>query len=401
MKILQINKYAFPKGGTETVLSETMSLLRSKGHHVLLFSTDEGNMEFAPSATIPSIGRQDSWQKKRKFLPSFFYNRKASEQLKEILEKEQPDIVHIHLYLNSFSVSILPVLKEYGVPVVMTLHEYRQICPSYLLMDRNCKICEKCIHGNYFNCMLTRCSRGSLVESALLSLEMYYRRLFYPTEKYVDRFICVSDFVLKKHQEFNPGIAAKSVVIKNPVSQKRTSKKRGEYLLYFGRLSREKGINTLLKAMEGLPDINLKIAGGGELDLNTVPANVEMLGFKSKEDLQALIEGAMFTVVPSEWYETFGMSCAESLALSTPVIAANIGALPELIKNKMNGFLFEASNINDLKKKIKEATSLSDSEYDELSRNAAVSVQHLSDDNYISKLLSLYDNLLCEKNIKR
>lgn len=396
LKILQINKYPSLKGGTETVLFDTMRLLKDKGHDVILFSTDEGNIDYVPTVTIPYPKRQDSLYSKIKNLPSFFYNRKAAKELIRIVETEKPDIAHIHLYLNSFSVSILPILKRYNVPIVMTLHEYRQICPSYLLMDKRGDICEKCINGNYFNCMLTRCAKGSLAESTLLTFEMYYRRTFYPTEKYVDRFLCVSDFVLKKHREFNPAIAEKSIVIKNPVNVlgKRSEKKRGDYLLYVGRLSKEKGIGTLCNVMHDLPDIRLKIAGEGNVLSGNLPPNVELLGFKPKEEIDDLIKDAMYLVIPTQSYETFGLSCAESLVMGTPVIASGIGALPELVKDEENGFLFTPKDVSSLRETIQKAVSLPDQEYYRMAAQAFASVQNLSGDNYINKLLDLYNDLI-------
>lgn len=387
------------KGGTETVLFETINLLKEKGHEVILFSTDEGQVGYTSTFTTTYVKRDSSFFQKIKSLPAFFYNNKAAKDLIKILETERPDIAHIHLYLNSLSVSILPVLRRYRIPVVMTLHEYRQICPSYLLMDKDGNVCERCKEGNYLNCMLTRCAKGSFLESSLLTLEMYYRRSFYPTAKYIDKFICVSDFVFEKHQEFNSSISEKSVVIKNPViNYEQVDKKRGEYLLFVGRLSREKGLDTLLEAIKDLPNINLKIAGMGVIEYNIDLPNVEFLGFRDKKQVRELIEGAMYTVVPSQWYETFGLSCAESLSLSTPVIASRIGALLELVRDGENGFLFTPKNVMELKSVIHKAISLSDGDYYEMSKNAFRSVQELSGNNYITKLLDLYNDLLKEKS---
>lgn len=395
MKVLQINKYPSPKGGTETVLFDTIKLLKEKGHDVVLFSTDEGNVTYKPTYVVPYPKREDSFSRKISKLPSFFYNKDAARRLEAVLEYEKPDIAHIHLYLNGLSVSVLPVLKRHGIPVVMTLHDYREICPSYLLLDKAGNICKKCEGGNYLNCMLSRCAKGSLAESALLAFEMYYRRRLYPVEKYVDRFVCVSDFMQQKCRQFNPAIAGKSVQIDNPVNIPETigEKEQGAYLLYFGRLSHEKGIDVLIKAMEDFPGIHLKIAGAGTLKFEDVPAHVEFLGFKRHDELRRLIDGAMFTLVPSCWYETFGLSCAESLSQGTPVIASRIGALPEVVKHGENGFLFSAGDVDELKKTIKEAVALPGDVYRRMSENARESVLKLSGENYICKLLAVYNGL--------
>lgn len=394
-KILQINKYPSLKGGTETVLFETIRLLKEYGHEVVLLSTDEGEVTYTPTYTISYPDRNASLMKRVSNLPSFFYNRSAVKVLESIIEKEKPDIAHIHLYHNSFSNSILPVLKKYNIPVVMTLHEYRQICPSYLLLDKNQHICEKCIDGNYFHCMLTQCAKGNFIESTLLTMEMFYRRMFYKTEKYVDKFICPSGFVYQKHLSFNKKIADKSVVIYNPVKTNPTkSINKGDYLLYFGRLSREKGINVLLSAMKQLPNVKLKIAGVGDFPLHDIPSNVELLGFKREKQLELLVRNALFTIVPSEWYETFALSCAESISQGTPVIASNIGAIPEIVEHRKNGFLFESGNVESLVKIISEAISLSDEEYIHMAEAGEQSLIKFSAGKYIKSLLSIYKELI-------
>ncbi|MDL2214579.1 glycosyltransferase [Dysgonomonas sp. OttesenSCG-928-M03] len=396
MKILQINKFPSVKGGSEVVLFDTIDLLRRKGHEVVLLSTDEGNIVYNPTYTIHYSDKDSSLRHRISHLHSFFYNKKAIKQLESVIETEKPDIAHIHLYLNSLSQGILPILKKKGIPIVMTLHDYRQICPSYLLLDKNLNICERCIGGNYFNCMFTRCSKGSFIQSSLLTFEMYYRRFFYKTEKYVDKFICVSDFVYNKHKEFNPAITHKSEIISNPIQKPSTPPpfNRGDYLLYAGRLSSEKGLHTLLHAIKELPHIKLKIAGSGDLELNNIPPNVEILGFKHKDELSQLVENAMYTIIPSECYETFGLSCAESLALGTPVIASHIGALPEIVKHGENGFLFTPKSAEDLNKTIREAISLSDDTYIHMSNTAYESIQKFSGRNYINSLLKLYNELI-------
>lgn len=396
MKVLQINKYPSVKGGTETVLFKTIKLLKDEGHKVVLFSTDEGNISYQPSYVVSYPKPEDSMLKKISKIGSFLYNRNAASVLEKLILAEKPDIAHIHLYLNSFSVSILPVLKKYNIPVVMTLHEYRQICPSYLLLDKEQNICEKCIGSDYSNCLTSRCSKGKLSKSLLLTLEMYYRRLFYKTENYVDRFICVSNFLYTKHDQFNLKISVKSQVIYNPVDVilLNERKVRGNYLLYFGRFAKEKGLRTLLKAMEQLPDIKLKLAGEGFIDISEIPENVELLGFKTKDELADLIKSAMYTVIPSEWFEPFGMACAESLASGTPVIAARIGALPELITDGQNGYLFPAKDEQQLITTIKKAIALPDEEYFKMSDEAVRSVRKMSGKEYVRQLLEVYNNVI-------
>lgn len=395
MKILQINKFPSPKGGTETVLFGTIGLLKNAGHEVVLYSTNEGEIIYDPTYTTEYPSRESSTLDKAKRLRSFFFNKKAALQLEDIIKIEKPDIAHIHLYLNGLSSSILPVLKRHSIPIVMTLHEYRQICPSYLLYNKKGKVCEKCKKRNYFNCLFTQCAKGGFIENALLTAEMFYRRTFFKTEKYVDQFIAVSNFVYNKHKEFNPAIAKKTSVIYNPVNTELTTeKKRGNYLLYMGRLSNEKGITTLVDAMKNIPDIQLKVAGSGKIEKLQGISNIEILGFKSNTELQYLISNAMYVVVPSECYETFSMACAESMALGTPVIASNIGALPELVQDAKNGFLFKTKDAANLTETIRKAIRLSDNDYYQLSRKAKTSVAKFDELEYLSSILKLYTQLI-------
>lgn len=395
MRILQINKYPSVKGGSEVVLFETIELLKKEGHHVALFSTDEGNIIYEPTYTIAYPKHNSSLLHKATNLRSFFWNKKAACTLEQIILTEKPDIAHIHLYLNGLSQSILPTLKKYNIPVVMTLHDYRQICPSYLLLDRHQNLCQKCITGNYFNCALSRCSKGSLSQSILLTLEMYLRRTFFRTEKFVDQFVCVSNFQIQKYKEFNSSIASKSKVLHNPIEQPaKRSVCRGEYLIYFGRLSKEKGLDTLLSVMSHFPNIKLKIVGEG----NDIPdkqlANVEFMGFRNKIELSELVRKAMFTIMPSESYETFGMACAESLALGTPVIVSNIGALPEIVEDTKNGFLFEVKNVLSLKQVIKQALAISDDQYHSMVTEGYRTIEKFSANSYICQLTDIYKSLL-------
>ena len=378
MKILQINKYSTLKGGTETVLFNTISLLRKAGHTVMLFSS-ENKSDIQSDAfyylDFPEL-REAGFVNKMRFFFSFFYNRKAITQLDKILDIEKPDIVHIHLFLNSFSISILPAIKRKNIPIVMTLHDYRQICPSYLLLNGRNQICERCKKGYYYHCLFFRCSKGLFFFFFFLTAEMYFRRLFYPVEKYVDAFICVSSFAQSKHWEFNTELGRRSFVIPNPShSRAYQDTSKGNYMLYYGRLSREKGLFTLLKVARLLPQIEFRIAGRGLLELSgSLPSNVTFLGFKKGIDL-------------------------ESFSLSKPVIGANIGTIPELISHGKNGYLFESGNVKDLVDVISYANDMSKDDYSQMCKNANNSLERFSEHNYVTQLVNLYE--LCQNNNSR
>ncbi len=353
MKILQINNHFYKKGGADTVFLNTVALLEAHGHNVYTLSRktrkDQTPTEQDFFIHTPEF-RFANFNDKIKYFRSFFYNKEAVQVLQKIIDEHKPEIAHIHLLYNGISPSILPVLKEHNIPVVMTIHDYRLICPNYWLLDKNGNICEKCIDKCYFRCTTNRCS-DTFINSLMLSFEAYYRKKINPLD-YVDRFIFPSQFIKNKFAQFNPDFAKKADVLcnfSNYISSDKISEKEN-YFFYFGRLSREKGLMTLLDAVKDLPEVVLKIAGTGPLlDILTKekPKNVDFTGFKTGSALEDLIKKAKFVVVPSEWYEVFGLASAEAQSLGTPVLGTNIGGTPELIENGKNGSVLNASAKKD------------------------------------------------------
>jgi glycosyltransferase involved in cell wall biosynthesis len=325
---------------------------------------------------------------------AFFYNRDAKKKIEQLILAEKPDVAHIHLLFNGLSVSILPVLKKYHIPVVMTVHDYRLLCPAYLFLDGDGHICEKCRGENYLNCIQKKCSRKGRVVDAMLSMEMYFRNLFFPMLKQVDRFIFISNFASGKHIAFNPEYKKQGVRLYNYVPEKTSQKTQDDpYFLYYGRLSAEKGILTLLEAVKGL-DIKLKIAGTGSLSFEA-PENVELLGFKSGAELWNLIGNARFVIVPSEWYEPFGLTVVEPQMLGVPVIGANIGAIPELITDGETGYLFQSGSVSDLAKTIEKANHCLAGQYQKMSLNARKNAAQFSNpEEYYTALMNIYKSTI-------
>ena len=256
MKILQINSCHYRRGGADVVYLNTAELLKQKGHEVFFFSmADEKNLpdayaDYFPKNTDP---RNLSIFKKIKLAPSFIYNREAYDKLSLLLDEIKPDIAHIHLFLGKLSSSILKVLRKKKIPVVATVHDYRFICPAYLFLDGQNKICEKCINGFYLNCTLKRCSEGNLFQSLMLSADAYFRKYSMNPINYIHKFIFVSDFIRKKHISFNAEYYPKEKLLYNFVpdlDKIAPTSIKGDYFLFYGRLSREKGIDTLLRAAE-------------------------------------------------------------------------------------------------------------------------------------------------------
>ena len=402
MKILQIDKYYYLKGGAETVFFNTIHLLREKGHEVIpffFFFPKNAPSDFETYfVDYPELS-ECNLLTKISHIPSFIYNKEAARQIERLIIEQQPDLAHIHLLFNSHSVSILPVLKKHHIPMVMTVHDYRLICPAYTFRNGKGEICEKCLHHSYWNCLLHKCSNNNWGNSAILTLDSIFRSNFYRPIDYIDKFIFVSKFAQYKHIQANPLYSSKATQLYNFTPYITSQKgKRGSYILYFGRISHEKGVRTLISAMKNIPNIPLKIAGTGPLleDLKRYgTGNVEWLGFKKGMELEELIRNAMYVVVPSEWYENNPLSIIESMAMGVPVIGSDIGGIPELIQHRKNGFLFPSKSSEALENSIKTAFHLSDTQYHELSTNAiAFANRHFSQDSHYNQLMSIYQSIL-------
>ncbi len=396
-------------GGSEKVYFETVELLREKGHEVIFFSTLE--KETIPNEQIEYFVdstdyKTNSFIKKVKNISRFIYSKESKLKIEKLIESEKPDIAHLHIFYGNLTSSILPVLKKNNIPVVMSVHEYRMMCPTYLMLDQSNESCELCANGNYINCIRKQCNKGSLSNSIVSALECYIRDIFFSYEKYVNRFIMVSKFIMSKHAQYRPNIEKKAVHIYNflDVHQYNTYKEKGDYFLYVGRLSKEKGIDTLIKAFQKLPMLKLKIAGDGILkdsleayvQQNNIK-NIDFLGFLNTNEIQKVQANATFLVIPSEWYENNPMVGIEALSMGKPIIGANIGGIPELINHEKNGFLFEPKNIDDLVKTINKANSLNDKSYERLSMNARLFAEKYFDrhEHYIA-LMNTYKQVIKE-----
>ncbi len=404
MKILQINKYYYQKGGAETVFFNTTALLQEHGHTVIPFSIRHPKNKPSEYSTYfvdyPELS-ESGIRTKIRYMPAFLYNKKAATQLDLLLSREKPDIAHIHLLFNSLSVSILPVLKKHRIPVVMSVHDYRLICPAYTFTDGKGNLCERCLPSKgYWHCIANKCSKGNLPNSILLALDSYFRKYAISPVDYIHRFIFVSHFAQDKHREAESKFNVKSSLLYNFTHiRKQQEKDKGDYILYLGRISEEKGISTLIRASEGL-SIPLKVAGTGplleKLQEQRFP-HVQFLGFKSGDELADLIQRARYVVVPSEWYENNPLSVIEPMSLGVPVIGSRIGGIPELIQDGRTGFLFETKSVTGLTATLQKAISLSHEDYQVMADNAfAFAQDHFSADAHYARLMDIYNQTLAQ-----
>lgn len=383
MRILQINQCHYKRGGADVVYLNTINLLLSNGHEVASFSTQNPLNEdsifsdyYVPSSDL----RNQSFSKKIQNVLPYLYNSDAYLRLRKLIKDFSPDVAHVHLFYGSLSVSIFNALNDFNIPVINTIHDYRLLCPVSAFLDKDFNICEICAKKNPMACITKKCSNGKLTQSTVVALEsLYWKNVNSPISK-INLFHFVSNFCRNKYLEYYPEISEKNFVLYNfsvfKKKQVKTSSIR--YFLYYGRLSPEKGLNTLINAWKNIPpNIHLKIVGSGvllnkikeEIEFNKM-GNIELLGYKSGTELESIIQNAFFVIVPSEWYENNPMTIIESYSMAVPIIGSNIGGIPEIIINNKTGYIFEPRNSQLLADTILKAYSLSDSEYWQFSSNS-------------------------------
>lgn len=404
MKILLINNFHYRKGGSEAVYFNMAQMFARHGHEAVFFScTDERN---EPSEQSGYFVRPNLALTKIKGAIRYFYNCEARRNLERLIERERPDIAHVHLFWGGISPSIFGVLHKHRIPLVHTAHDYRMVCPAYTFRTPDGKICEQCRGKHFYRCAINRCAKDLVLQSLLMSAEMYLRNAFFNPIKNIDGFVFVSKFAYDKHRQYMPAFAdVKAMVAYNTIptlQQQFVSNKRGKYFLFFGRLSFEKGVNTLIDAFLGKSEAQLKIVGTGpeEETLKAKVAkagahNIEFVGYQSGDTLKASIRDAAFVVVPSEWYENNPMTIVEAYSAGVPVIGARIGGIPEIIDEGRTGFMFESGNPYDLGGCIDRATALSDDEYDAMSDNAkAFADANFNEERNYERIMAFYKNII-------
>lgn len=411
MRILQINQCHYPRGGADIVYLNTIDLLRSHGHEVACFSTvnpENEKTEYEKYFVASPDLRNISVIKKIKSISPYLYNNQTKNNLALLIEHFQPEIAHVHLFYASLSVSVLETLNKYNIPIIHTVHDYRMLCPVNTMMDCHKIVCEKCATGSPLNCIMKKCSDGNIVQSAVVALEAYYWRKVKSPISFIDHFHFVSNFCQNKYQETLPDIKKKSSVQYNFSDVKVVNDKDNEtkYYMFYGRLSSQKGVLTLIEAWKELPaNTILKIVGTGqqfesvnEYIKNNSLNNVELLGYKSGNELISLIQNAYFVIVPSEWYENNPMTIIESYHLGVPVIGANIGGIPEIIDEGKTGFIFQPKNQSDLRDTILKADKIETKRYQEMSDNClAFAKNHLSSECNYSYLIEVFSKVINDK----
>lgn len=359
MRILQINNWSELRGGSDRVFIETGKGLSARGHEVFSFAP-VSNLQTTPHMQNPvEIKGQvlplmsDSHTSRHRNVLAMVYSNKAAKCLESFLNEVGPiDVAHVHIIHSRLTVSVLRVLKRYGIPIVQTAHEYKLVCPIYTLFNES--ICERCVEGSSLNVILRRCKRRSYSASALAYLEHSFARML-GSRDLVNKFLCISDF--QKRLLSQAGIDEdKLSLLRNgtdlDVFKPIENGERQRHYLYFGRLEPEKGITTLLRAFIGTSR-ELVITGTGSMRPEVEAAAAQHVNIKLHDHLEGealtqMISRARAVIVPSEWHEPFGLTIIEAKACGTPVIGSMVGAIPELIRPGIDGELFQAGSATSL-----------------------------------------------------
>lgn len=407
MKVLLVNKYHYVRGGSETYYFGLAELLRKAGHKVIFFAMqDKKNIPCEQSEYFVSnvdFNGELSIRERVNAAVRMIYSLEAKKKISALIEKERPDIIHINLFHRVLTASIVDAAKKYHIPVVLTMHDLNCFCPNHTMLDHG-KICESCLHGNYLNCVKRVCFKDSRAKCLMAALESEYNKLSGLYNK-IDLYITPSEFYRNKMIE--SGLTRNKVIcLRNflPENMFKTEKSvGGSYYLYFGRLSEEKGVMTLLKAIQKVPEVWLEIAGTGPMEkelqdyvqTNNLDKRIHFNGFLAGKALRDLVAGAKCVVLPSEWYENGPYSVMEAMAAGKPVIVSGEGGLPEIVEDGENGYICEAFSPNSLAECLQKMEQLDDRKYDQMCfRASANAAQMFCPKQYISNLLTEYRRLV-------
>lgn len=330
------------RGGEDSVLDAETGLLKSRGHKIVreIFSNAKINNFFG------------------KFIAFFssIYNVNTFHQVKKNIETTKPCVIHVHNYFPLISPSIFYAAKKSKTPIVHTLHNYRAVCPSALLMHDG-EINEKSIKNSSFWTVRQKVYKNSYLGSLAIFFMCELHKIFNTWSNNVDRFIALTEFSKQKYIEAGwpeEKIMVKPNFIEDPYKGLKSLSKNGGYAVFVGRLSEEKGLHHLVQSWKGV-NYPLKVVGEGPLE-DSLKAlqqiNVEFMGKKEKKDVLSLIQNADFLIMPSTWYEGFPMVLVESFASGTPALVSKLGSMEEIIEHGVNGMHFEPGNSQSLADKV-------------------------------------------------
>ncbi len=407
MEVLFLNNFFTEFGGAEKVMFRTAELLQEKGDKVHFFCTDRkpytvDDYEYSKYFTEYINFSKFSAVKKLNTLPKSFYNVEAEKNLSLLLKEIKPDVVHNNCLIYNLTPSVLNTCYKQKIPVVMTMHDCGLLCPAITFIKKNQNYCHThdCINGNAIHCIINNCFQNDLLKSVIAAMEFTYRRFHRLYDK-ISYFICPTEAIRELALKAKIP-ASKLVVLEHFIDIDTTPNYDNKnYFLYVGRLSKEKGIITLVNAMKNLPNVELHIVGKGEEEENIKNEinrlnlkNIKLLGYKSGEELENEYKNCIATIVPSTAFEMFGLIIIEAFRYGKPVIGTEIGGIAKIIDNNQNGLLVPVDNLEELTQAINKLNNNPEL-VKELGKNARQKVEQVySPDVHYKKLMNIYNQAI-------
>lgn len=421
MRILLVNKFHYRKGGAETYYLTVGSELERMGHEVAYFSMR--HPDNLPCRWDKYFVTQREYNDVKSPLKAardgmaLVYSPEAKRNFQALCEEFRPDVVHLNNVHRQITLSILdaPYLRENKVPVFYTAHDYVTVCPGYLMLDGGGRVCDACLEdGRYRHCIENRCVKGSRAKSALAAMEASFNRA-HKSNRRIDRVIAPSRFMRSKLIEggwpedkvvFLQNFADDAILDRAANAGVDATDRENPYLLFFGRLSAEKGVDALLRAFDAalpsLPrDMRLVVVGDGPdaADFKALASSlgcasrIEFAGYQTGGALQSYVERASLAIASSRWRENMPYSIVEAFAAGTPVVGTDIGGIPELVDEGKTGFICEPGGVQSMADAISRGANafLDRSAYSRLQSNCRSYVmENCSREKFMSDLVNLY-----------
>lgn len=400
MKILMVNKFLYPRGGSESYMLKLGDCLKNQGHQVEYFGMYDDKNTVSNSQNITTQNMDFHSNGLSRFFYPFriLYSFEANKKIGQVLDEFKPDIVHMNNINFQLTPSIIYAVKKRGIPLVQTVHDYQMICPNHLFYSfSENKPCERCLGGSKLNCVKHNCIHDSKVKSVLGVVESKLYS-FLKTYKKVDLYICPSNFLANKLLSSSDIYKGKTYTIHNFIEKKTDYKileDKEPYIVFVGRLSKEKGVELLAETAKLLPQYKFLVVGSGpdEAVLRNIP-NVVLTGFMTGQALTDTMANAKILLAPSVCYENCPLSILEAHSMGVPVVTMNSGGMAELVKDGVTGSLVQAPTAESVAETIVKTLG-NDEYYSFLKKNCENEGENIADvESYCEDLIGKYKELI-------
>jgi glycosyltransferase involved in cell wall biosynthesis len=402
MRVLLCHNNFVVQGGAEVFVHEVARVLELHGHEVAYLAASEEGADTPWREYFPDT--VDYRKRPLGAIAGFrrlIYSTASKQSARRILSDFKPDIVHCFAIYTKLTPSILDAFREEGVPVVCSFNDYKHICPNYKLYHHG-HVCEACRNGAYVNAIRNRCSHDSLVYSVANAAEAYVHKWLDIYRRNVDLFLFASEFMARKTEEFWGKDTFKWDLLRNPFDATKfaATPEGGDYALYFGRLIDEKGVDILVDAARRAPEVPVVIVGDGpdrgaleQRAAETGAANIRFAGPKWGEEMDEILSGCQYVVVPSLWHENFPYVILQSFAMGKPVVGTDRGGIPELVEHEQRGLIYPARSAAELANCMQRLWD-DKSEVLRLGRNAKSYVdEEFNDNRFYDRLVEVYSRV--------